>query len=316
MQRNYIILAHRNPAQLNRLVLALDDGNSKFYIHVDMNSRLEDFEEVGKNSNVKILKNRISCAWGDFSLVEATLNCIREIICDRTAGYTILLSGQDYPLVSNSLIDQFFEKNNGIDFIDCTPAHEKWPNDHKQRLDFYRFTLSPKRKDYVRIPYVMSRDILNPQLIFRVIKKLVRVRCSWNQIGFILKTITKKRKKPLFDWVGGSQWFAISNSTLLKIYAFCIEREDYCEFHKFTHVPDEIFFNTITKKLQQEDATIKINPGITYANWDGQNVPLPITFTQKDLAQLKEKATRYLFARKFDMETCDNILDMLDQIRG
>ena len=43
MQKNYLILAHRNPEQLCRMIKALDDGNSKFFIHLDAKTPIEPF---------------------------------------------------------------------------------------------------------------------------------------------------------------------------------------------------------------------------------------------------------------------------------
>ena len=43
MQKNYLILAHRNPEQLCQMIKALDDGNSKFFIHLDAKTSIEPF---------------------------------------------------------------------------------------------------------------------------------------------------------------------------------------------------------------------------------------------------------------------------------
>ena len=43
MQKNYLILAHKNPQQLTRMIKTLDDGNSKFFIHLDAKTPIEPF---------------------------------------------------------------------------------------------------------------------------------------------------------------------------------------------------------------------------------------------------------------------------------
>jgi len=46
MEKNYIILVHENPQQLLRLIKALDDNKSFFYIHVDKKVDIQDFKEL------------------------------------------------------------------------------------------------------------------------------------------------------------------------------------------------------------------------------------------------------------------------------
>lgn len=90
MQKNYIILCHKNPLQLKRLIDKLNNSSSSFYIHIDKKVEISDFINVISNySNVKFIENRENCIWGDISLVKATLNCIREISLIEK-GYCIL----------------------------------------------------------------------------------------------------------------------------------------------------------------------------------------------------------------------------------
>ena len=41
MKKNYLILSHKNPQQVCRLINRLDDGTSEFFVHVDLKSNLE-----------------------------------------------------------------------------------------------------------------------------------------------------------------------------------------------------------------------------------------------------------------------------------
>ena len=45
MTKAYIILAHKNPAQVNRLIKQLDDKFSEFFLHVDKNANIEGFKK-------------------------------------------------------------------------------------------------------------------------------------------------------------------------------------------------------------------------------------------------------------------------------
>ncbi|TKC87636.1 hypothetical protein FAZ69_15145 [Trinickia terrae] len=313
MHKNYVILAHRNQNQLDRLIRILCDGESKFFVHIDKNRPIEEFKDLRHMKNVRLVEPAVRCAWGDFSLVQTTLNCIRQVLLSGHVGHTILLSGQDYPIVSNAYINRFLEENINIDFIERTPIHIKWPNDFKQRTEYYRFTLSKNRGDYVRIPYIGSKQFYNPLLLFSVVKKLIKVRPPLPEIYAIAKAVSKPRAKPRIDLVGGTQWFALTHPTITKISRYCQEHPEYLEFHKHTHVPDEIFFGSIVNAIMKDDASIATKPCITYANWS-KNSSGPEVLTKSNIQDLATAAEsgNILFARKFDIDICDAILDMID----
>ena len=72
-KKTYIILAHKAPDQLKRLIDRLNDEDSFFFIHIDKKSYIEPFTECVVGNNIKFITNRINCLWGDFSQVIATL---------------------------------------------------------------------------------------------------------------------------------------------------------------------------------------------------------------------------------------------------
>ena len=62
MKVNYIILAHKEPIQLARLVSKLRSDEIHFYIHIDKKCTVEDFTRVlpGDESTIYI-KDRKDC---------------------------------------------------------------------------------------------------------------------------------------------------------------------------------------------------------------------------------------------------------------
>lgn len=83
MQINYIILTHKNPQQLERLINRLDADNICFYIHIDKKTNIEHFKYLEKQ-NVVLIDHRIDVVWGDFSIVNATLNTMNYITDKQT----------------------------------------------------------------------------------------------------------------------------------------------------------------------------------------------------------------------------------------
>ena len=102
MRIDYLIRAHTAPEQVARLVERLDDGDVRFYVHVNRLSDDEVFEamraRLAGREHVTWLP-RVACRWGGFSLLEATLVGIEAILASGDLpDHALLLSGQDYPL--------------------------------------------------------------------------------------------------------------------------------------------------------------------------------------------------------------------------
>ena len=78
-----LLLVHKSPEQLEHLLRRMDDNRFDIYIHVDAKSDINQFKEVKnqvKASEVFFVKERIKTYFNDFSLVQATVNTIKEAI--------------------------------------------------------------------------------------------------------------------------------------------------------------------------------------------------------------------------------------------
>ena len=117
----YLVLEHKYPEQLLRLINRLNSENSTFFIHIDRGSNFSDFRDVFNefpSSKIRLIQRERS-RWGSLGLVKAALNGFNEVV--RTAekfDYIVLLSGQDYPIKNNSYINNFFQRNYGKNFIE------------------------------------------------------------------------------------------------------------------------------------------------------------------------------------------------------
>lgn len=314
MEKSYIILVHENPQQLLRLIKALDDNKSFFYIHVDKKVDIQDFKELMTDyNNVIFVANRSECIWGHISIVNATLSCMHEVVNEKRNGYCVLMSGQDYPIKNRKSIDDYFNSNNGYEFIDIKPIKECWPdNKWVQRYEYYTFYLSSRRQDSVSIPYLFSNDIYNIKSWKLFIYKIAKTK-DINLIFEIITNIIKKRKHPeCIIPYGGSQWWALTIPTIERILCFVQDNTSFVSFHKYTAIPDEVFFHTIIMYLATKDKDIKMKGTLTHTNWERKNVPLPVTFSSADLVELVNLPENKLFARKFDTNIDENIFNQID----
>jgi len=314
MVKNYILIAHQSPQQLKRLIDRLNDGNSYFYIHIDLKSDLSQFNIFNKDEKIQFIQERVNAIWGNYSIVQATLNCLKHILMDNRSGFTILLSGQDYPLTGNNEITEFLESNKSYNFIDIKKVEEAWPDEYLYKTKKYYINLTPKRGNGLFISYVSD---ISFGTFLRTCFRLVKNSITQKNIALFLMLFKsfKRREAPVPSQFGGSQWWALNNETLVKMMDYIKSNASYIEYHKYTYIPDEIFFHTVIKILQEQDQSILIKPSLTYVNWQSLSYSFPLVFGINHSQELiNAKKEHKFFARKFEEAYDSEIMDLLDNL--
>lgn len=314
-QISYIILAHKNPHQVCRLIENLCDENVYFYVHIDKNVSFNNLiRSLTKPDSVKIIDS-IACSWGDFSLVEATLRCIEQVILDNRKGHTVLLSGQDFPIWNNKRIRAYLEDNRNYNFIDCLPVKDVWPNHYKYRTQAYKYNYYGNKSDYVFIPTIFS---FRPKAIYRNAKKILLRSIIDKDASHLraLKNIFLYKAPPKdIIFYGGSQWWVINESTLQKIFRYVNYTPDFVYFFKNAVIPDEVFFQTALMRLKIDNEDILLKPSLTYTYWNSRADDSPQILTSLHYDAINEASKRFLFARKFDTNVDASILNLIETKR-
>lgn len=309
MDINYIILAHRHPSQLERLVRRLSAPATWFYIHIDNRCSVEPFQTVLADfENVFFLEKRESGTWGDIGIVTATCYALQEVLNDKRNGYCILLSGQDYPVKSPEQIRKVLEKNNGTLFADTwsLPCN-RWHNGGLYRVQFYKYNVPYNGRHYMLVPPLFTKSFFeHPLGNGRKVWKLIRN-------GKIPFRLLQKRKSPAgIVPYGGSQWWAVTTAVAQEIISFSRRHKSYVKFHRYTLLADEVFFQSLIVYIAKKE-NILIKPSLTYVRFN-EGEPHPVTFSTKhidDLKMISIEEPEKLFARKFNPD--DDVLDMIDQ---
>lgn len=311
MDINYLILAHKNPEQLSRLVRVLKSDQVYFYIHIDKNVEISPFKEkIQEKNDVRFIpdEKRKATPWGDIGAIEATLTMLEEVVKDNRNGYCVLLSGQDYPLRTNKGIRAFFQKYNGCNFIELFQLPSKrWFGDGLMRISAYKINLSGKRGDFILLPSVFDKRFFS----FKTVKKISKA-FQRRKLRPLIKLFKKRSFPEYLKPFGGEHWWALQTDTIKKILLFLDLHPDYIKFHEDTLCVDEIFFQTLIGNLFVDYQEL-IKPKVMYVNWSRKGAALPVTFSQGDLEELKEASSSFLFARKFDAKIDSQILDFIDQ---
>jgi hypothetical protein len=262
------------------LINSLWHEDADFYIHVDAKSSIDPFLIFPQKSHVHFIKKREKVYWGAYSIVQATINGLKEILNSGTSyDYINLLSGQDYPLLNVNLIHRFFFDHPGKAFMEFYSVKNDW-QEAIPRLQKYYLSNYPFRGSY---------------LLERVMNFILPERTLPNHLV------------P----VGRSQWFTISSVHAQYIIDYLKRNKNVGRFFRFTWGSDEIIFQTILfNSGYREDM---VNDNLRYIDWS-EGMASPKVFTIKDVLTLQNCGK--LFARKFNITIDFSILDYLDEMNG
>jgi len=117
----YLVLVHRFPEQFKRLFKAIHDPDNHYLIHVDKNSGPELEADIraflSAYPNAAVLEGK-KALWGGYSLVDAELRGMEKLLeMGANWEFFINLSGQDFPLMTQTRIKAFLARNRGKEFI-------------------------------------------------------------------------------------------------------------------------------------------------------------------------------------------------------
>ncbi|WP_304296320.1 beta-1,6-N-acetylglucosaminyltransferase [Capnocytophaga leadbetteri] len=309
MQKNYLILAHKNPEQLCRMIKTLDDGVSTFFIHVDAKVAIEPFKALLQGEHIVFIDKRERCVWGGFLIVQATLHLMEAAAKAQSKGFFILMSGQDYPIKPIEELNVFLERNQEYDFMKFAPLESCWERKLvKDKLERYQILHSERRGNSDCYPPFYQSSIWQK---FTILWHLVKRRLSLNNFKILYKA--SYRKAPFMQLYAGSQWWALSEKTFYTLLDYLSKNgKEMKDYFQFTSCPDEIYFQSILVNLQTTHKWIKIKPSITYVNWEREGVDLPVLFRKSDLEELSLQKDKF-FARKFDTNIDEEILNLIDK---
>lgn len=298
MRYAYIILAHKNPAQVQRLILQLQSSKSEvdFYIHIDKKVDMHAFKVLLKDiQNIYWLTRRDS-KWGSFELVQVVLDAFSaQQKMAKSYSHTILLSGQDYPIKPIHKLESFLENHLDKSFIEYQPLpvvklkYEGW--DRFQKWHFYW------RNHKITYPlYDKTYGILD-----KVIALIIGLFFS-----------KKRTFNPAFTLFYGSQWWMLNQNAVEYIQQFLKENRWFVKFFKYVWISDEHFFQTILLNHSKKEFKENIlNKNYRYIDWSKPGVRLPVDLTMEDFEKIQNSDC--FFARKFDIQMNVDIMNVIDK---
>ncbi|XP_068675646.1 N-acetyllactosaminide beta-1,6-N-acetylglucosaminyl-transferase-like [Montipora foliosa] len=129
----YSITLYKSARLVERILQAIYMPNNVYCIHIDTKSPDALLRAIKTMirclPNVFVVTNRTSVFWGHFSLVQAQLNCMEELLQSSVKWkYYISLVGQDFPLYDNKEIVRALRTLKNHNNIGSKPVAKKFQN--------------------------------------------------------------------------------------------------------------------------------------------------------------------------------------------
>ncbi|MBS1596850.1 MAG: glycosyl transferase [Bacteroidetes bacterium] len=275
-----LMMAHKDPMQIERLLKKFDHEAFDFYIHLDKKTDIKDFIYLEQIGRVYFIKKRIKVRWASYSFLNAVLTSFREVLeSGRKYDFISVMSGQDYPIKPISTIYSFLEDNKEKNFI-CYEEGEEWWEHAVTRINKYHFTNFDFKGRY--------------------------------RLQFLVNAILPERKFPLpYTLYGGPRAMCMTLRVDCAKYVvdFVAGNKKLQRFAHFTWGPDEFLIPTVIMNSPYKDTVV--NNNFYYIDWS-QGGANPKTLTVEDFETLIK--TDKMLARKFDISEDAIILDMLDNL--
>jgi hypothetical protein len=294
----YLVMAHREPQILRRLVASLAAPWSRAYIHIDKKVDIAPFVAALSGSpNVAFIENRVPVHWGGWSQVQATINLI-QAAASASHPFTrfALLSGDCYPVKDNLTIRDFLFAD-GNEYIDVVEMPNAVWDKPLSRLTRWHFEGGHRAAGFAAF-------------CIRRVNELARF---WPP---------RNLKAALEDHVpyAGNTWWILSRDAIEIILTAIAHKQRLVAFYRHSASPDESFFHTI---IGNSSAASRVAAGLMFADWSNrQSGPCLINhghlpgLLSSDVGRRRARGEQpALFARKFATENAD-LLDKIDAARA
>ena len=279
----FIIVAYKDPSQIERLIKKFSRDGSDFYIHLDKKINFSNFAYLEHIDKVYFIKARVKVNWGGFGLTAGILNSLEEALNSETNyDFISIISGQDYLIKPVTSFYSYLQNNLGKNFIFFEDPGDEWWSHAITRINKYHMTNYGFRGRYM--------------------------------LQFFINRILPKRRFPLpYKMYGGpcATFMTITSPCAKYIVDFMSANKKVKQFSEYAWGTDEFLIPTII--MNSDFKKTVVNDNLYYIDWS-KGGSSPKIFTSEDFDTLK-KSDKFL-ARKFDIKIDTNIMDMLDSVNN
>lgn len=298
----YLVLAHKNPAQVRRLLTKLHADGVSFLLAVNIHSNFLEFKrelkKLPSHISYRFVSPRYESDWGEVGIVRASLQGLKMAMEQSpTPDYVVQISGQCYPIKPIPKIVEHFSSLHGKSIMQCIPfPFPSWPGGGWLRINKYHYH-TPSWLPFSQSRREFPADVPARSLRERILNHFLKKR-------FPLPRVFPCGLIPC----GGAQWWAMKSEMAQYILHFHKAHPEALEFHRHTLMPDEIYFSSIIGSSPEWLKTIT-QTHLHYCDWSKPIHPAILTM---DYAPALKNLDGPIFARKFDDHVDSRILDWID----
>ncbi len=304
MKHAILIMMHKNPEQVVRLVRYFPPQQCVCFVHVDQKASIDisSLKEALKKtgSRFEILQDRVSGVLANWSLVEVSLVLLRaakeyEQRTGEHFDYFRLLSGQDYPIRPFAVYDHILEETYPRDYIGIEYSEE-----HNHVADkFIRWRLPGPRQ------YVADHGLQRTAMEKLLVGGAHIGEVLWTKLIGTPEDVMKK--KGLIP-AGGPSWWTITDRFAKYVLEESVQKEQIKRILVNTATPEESYFQTLYVNSEEFIPSGHMY-NMTIGKYDAQG---HTTFWKSEEYEQLIASDCY-FARKFDPSVDAEILEKLDQ---
>lgn len=270
----FILLTHKDPERIIAQAKRLTATGDFVSIHFDGRAKPEDYAmlraELDSNPSVTFAKKRIKCGWGEWSLVQSSLEALRAAADEfPLATHFYMLSGDCMQIKTAEYAHDFLDRED-VDYIES--------------FDFFE-------SDWIKTGIKEERLIYRHWFNERRQKWLYYKSLEWQQRLGLSRNIPDDIQMMI-----GSQWWCLRRETVEKVIDFCDTRPDVMKFFRTTWIPDETFFQTAVRHVVA-DNEIRTRT-LTCLMFTDYGMPVTFYNDHYDLLLAQD----FLFARKISPE--------------
>lgn len=275
MKTAHLILTHKNPRQLERLLDALEHPDFHFFIHIDKKADIQPFLYLAEKPRVQFIKKRTKIYWAAWGTIQATINGFEEIL-PGGYDYVNVISGQDFLIKPAAALHRHLLDGRGKEYITCHSIDVEWMGVGSRVWEYHLINW--------RIP-------------------------GRHRLEKLITRLLPRRKFPLpHKFVGRANWFTLSAEAIAFCLDFLKQHPEVIRYYKYCWGADEFIFSTI---LYNSHFKPRLRDNLVYVDWSGMDHGHPKILSSADFEQLK--SVSHFFARKFDMDKDEKIFSLLEE---
>ncbi|WP_112661585.1 beta-1,6-N-acetylglucosaminyltransferase [Microvirga flavescens] len=251
-----LVLANAQVGSLRKFAREFDPERYRFYVHLDARRDMAAYlGDEPMPEHVRFVENRLPIFWGGFNMIRATEILANEALKDEAHFAFSLVSDDSFPLLADrKLYEAISTQPLRIDTWAIGPEHAHYPR-YSRFFDFDCAHGSPR---YLAVEerYIQLSDFDRYERLRRLME----------------------RGKSQLSIYAGSQWWTLPRDILQECLACLHDDANLRESFEFSAIPDEIVFQTLTRRLVEADRAI---PG-TGMVYDFARDPKPFVFSRID----------------------------------